>query len=65
MFRNARIHLDTVKGLGTFIEFEVLMLHGTTQAHALLDQLVRAFNVQQADIIGEAYADLIRARLRH
>ena len=39
LYKNSRIHLDEVRGLGTFIEFEVLVKHGKQQAQKLLELL--------------------------
>ncbi len=60
LYRNARIHLDAVKGLGTFIEFEVLLIEGKRQANRLLADLVEAFGIRKSDTIGGAYADLLQ-----
>jgi predicted adenylyl cyclase CyaB len=54
----ARIHLDSVEGLGTFIEFEVTM-EGESDAAALMAELCRAFGVRPEEGIGESYSDLV------
>jgi predicted adenylyl cyclase CyaB len=58
-FENSRIHLDVVPGLGTFIEFEVLIQHGTAQAKKLLQILSKTFQIQEKDLIAGSYADLL------
>ncbi len=61
---NIRIHLDTVRGLGTFIEFEAMLAHPrqAEAATAHLARLCASFGIQQQDIVGGSYADLLRAK---
>jgi adenylate cyclase, class 2 len=56
---NARIHFDIVNDLGTFIEFEVVILYGDEQAQELLNKLRNSFNIQEKDIIKCSYSDLL------
>lgn len=58
LFRNARIHLDRVGGLGTFLEIEVVVTRGARQARALMDRLIGALALAKAPLIGGSYADL-------
>jgi predicted adenylyl cyclase CyaB len=58
-FHNARIHLDRVATLGSFLEFEVLLARGTRQARALMNKLKRAFHISPDDVVGPSYADLL------
>ncbi len=60
LYRNARIHLDAVTGLGDFIEFEVLVTRGTAQAKALFAELKNAFDIRASRTIGGSYSDLIK-----
>ena len=64
IFRNSRIHLDRVKGLGTFLEFEVLLRRGERQAQQLLRKLAESFEIREQDIVPGAYADLLMKRLQ-
>lgn len=64
LIRNARIHLDDVSGLGSFIEFEVVQDRGPGQARRLFDQLRRAFRIRDAATIGGSYVDMIAPPLR-
>jgi len=59
---NVRVHLDDVKGLGTFLEFEAVMGPGEPdeQAHALLERLRREFAIAEEAILGVSYSDLLR-----
>jgi adenylate cyclase class IV len=62
LFRNARIHLDRVSRLGSFIEVEVEVRRGTRQARALMDMLVNALRMSPSASVGGSYADLSAAR---
>jgi predicted adenylyl cyclase CyaB len=59
LLENARLHFDRVKGLGTFLEFEVLLEHGKTQARILFQRLCKEFTIQQADSLRYSYSDLL------
>jgi adenylate cyclase, class 2 len=59
MMKNARIHLDEVKGLGSFLEFEVVSAGDDRGDSALLETLktyAAPFVVKE---IGESYSDLM------
>ncbi len=58
LYRNARIHLDRVKGLGPFIEFEVLNTKGKRQAQSLMICLKREFGIKRESIVAGSYSDL-------
>lgn len=58
LYGPARIHLDDVEGLGSFLEFE-LVETGEEEAGLLMEQLRRVFSVEPADIIGGSYIDMI------
>ena len=59
LYKNSRIHLDEVRGLGTFIEFEVLVTHGKRQAQKLLKMLSAEFNIKHIAIVSGSYSDLL------
>ena len=59
LYKNARIHLDEVVKLGTFIEFEVLVKYGVRQAHNLMAYLCMEFAITQASTTGFSYSDLL------
>ena len=59
LFRNARIHIDNVEKLGTFVEFEVMVTKGRAQAQRLLSFLRNAFNIKSRSILVSSYGDLI------
>lgn len=64
LYQNARIHIDSVSGLGNFIEFEVLVLHGAKQAESLMVFLKKEFRIREASIIGGSYSDILLGRKR-
>jgi predicted adenylyl cyclase CyaB len=57
--RNARIHLDLVKGLGSFIEFEVIVRQNMPQARRLMKHLRSAFSIRNRDCIATSYSALL------
>jgi predicted adenylyl cyclase CyaB len=59
LYKNARIHLDNVRGLGAFIEFEVLVKHGKRQALSMLKFLLARFKIKQSEMIAASYSDLL------
>ena len=61
LFRDARIHVDDVDGLGSFLEFEVT--GGETSAtEATMRDLREAFAVRAEDILKCSYSDMIGAK---
>ena len=58
LYRNARIHLDTVEGLGQFVEIEVVVTEGASQARALMRELRAALGIRAADLIAGSYGDM-------
>ncbi len=62
LYKNARIHIDSVKSLGDFLEFEVLVRHGKRQARILLNFLCLRFGIQQSSLVPVSYSDLLLRR---
>lgn len=62
VWRDVRIHLDTVAGLGAFVEFEAVAPAGSDLAleHARVAELRAALSIAGEDLVAEGYADLIR-----
>ncbi len=58
LYRNARIHLDRVRTLGTFVEIEVVVARGPRQARALMDELIGLLRLSPGEFVGGSYADL-------
>jgi len=61
-----RIHLDDVQDLGWFIELEVVLRPGQTEAEgeALAGELIRKLDIRTEDLIDCAYIDLLAVRAR-
>lgn len=61
---NVRIHLDEVRGLGQFLEFEAVLGPGIDEAagRAQLDRLAATFATHPADRVAGSYADLLSSR---
>jgi predicted adenylyl cyclase CyaB len=58
---NVRIHLDSVDGLGTFIEFEAVMGpgHDDGEAQALIERLRRELGIAEDDLLSGSYGDMM------
>jgi predicted adenylyl cyclase CyaB len=56
-----RIHLDDVAGLGQFMELEVVLEEGQSDAEGqrIAEDLMSALGVDRADLIDGAYMDLL------
>jgi predicted adenylyl cyclase CyaB len=56
-----RIHLDDVMGLGKFMELEVVLLPGQTDAEgqAVAENLMPKLGIKDTDLIDSAYMDLL------
>ena len=59
MFDNTRIHLDTVKNLGTFLELETLVLNGKRDAKIRFNTIVNLLSLKLYNEIRNSYRDLI------
>ncbi len=59
-----RIHLDSVKGLGTFLELEVVLRpkQSAKQGLAVARKLMADLRVQNTDLIDRAYMDMIEEK---
>lgn len=59
-----RIHLDSVKGLGTFLELEVVLRpkQSPKQGLAVARKLMADLRVQNTDLIDRAYMDMIEEK---
>ena len=61
-----RVHLDEVKGLGSFLELEVVLGDGQCpdEGHRIAREIMTALEVGEADLIDCAYADLLSVQGR-
>jgi adenylate cyclase class IV len=61
LFRDARIHIDAVEELGTFLEFEVT--GGETPASVVtMKELRAAFGIRDESVVKVSYSDMILAK---
>jgi predicted adenylyl cyclase CyaB len=58
LYKNTRVHLDTVKDLGTFMEFETLVLKGKDDAKDRFNFLIEKFGIDTEKQIKGSYRDL-------
>lgn len=61
MVGQTRIHLDDVDGLGQFMEFEVVLKEGQSNAEGeeIAERLMTSLGVERSDLIEGAYIDLL------
>jgi predicted adenylyl cyclase CyaB len=59
-WRDVRIHLDTVQGLGSFVEFEARLdrIGDPREARRRLEQLKREFGIDSRDAIPGSYGEM-------
>jgi len=58
-----RVHLDDVEGLGQFMELEVVMREGQSDAEgqAIAEGLLERLGVEKSDLLEGAYMDLLKS----
>ena len=56
-----RVHLDTVAGLGTFLELEVVLRpeQSSAEGHKIAVDLMRRLGIRESDSVATAYADML------
>ncbi len=61
LHHNVRIHLDEVRGLGSFLELEAVVGCGVDDqaAHQQLAWLQNEFNIAATDLMSESYSDML------
>ncbi len=64
MVGQTRVHLDNVEGLGQFMELEVVLREGQSDAEgqAIAEKLMASLGVEKSDLVEGAYMDLLEAR---
>ncbi|KAK2831499.1 hypothetical protein Q7C36_016585 [Tachysurus vachellii] len=64
MVGQTRVHVDSVEGLGDFMELEVVMKENqsTDEGVAIAHQLMQDLGVKKEDLIDGAYMDLLLAK---
>jgi predicted adenylyl cyclase CyaB len=66
MYGSLRIHIDSVRLLGDFLEFEAVLVEGESEERAklLVAELLKEFSITPEDLVEESYCDLL-CRLPH
>lgn len=66
LYRNVRIHLDRVTGLGEFVEFEAVLSPGDDEiaAAALVNELAERLGINRHDRLDRSYGDLLLVERR-
>ena len=57
-YEGTQVHLDTVKNLGTFIEFE-RRISNVNKDRRVLEKLMKRLKIEQKDLIQGSYSDLL------
>jgi predicted adenylyl cyclase CyaB len=62
-----RVHIDTVEGLGDFLELEVVLRPEQTEADGrrIAEELLNEFGIKNDQLIAKAYVDLIASPPSH
>ncbi len=57
-------HLDALRGIGGFLELEVVLQEGRspTEAHAITSDLMQRLGIKETDLISAAYANMLIER---
>jgi len=59
MYGDTRIHIDTVKNLGNFMELESQIKHGEKKARNEYDFLMKTLSLNGYEKINQSYSDLL------
>jgi adenylate cyclase class IV len=62
LYGDARVHLDRVVGLGTFVEIEVPFTRSIAPARAVMRTLIDRLGITPGDVLDCSYADLLARR---
>jgi len=67
MIGQTRLHLDRVKHLGDYLEFEVVLADRETQEQgvAIAEALLEKLHIDRQELIDQAYVDLLKAKGQH
>lgn len=59
IYDNTRIHIDTVKSLGRFLELETLVINGKTDARKRFRKIVKLLEINESNQIRKSYRNLL------
>lgn len=59
LYDNTRIHLDTVKKLGAFLELETLLVNGKSDATLRFNKIKKMLNIENEEQIRKSYKNLL------
>lgn len=67
MIGQTRLHLDRVKGLGDYLEFEVVLADEETPEQGIIiaEDLLERLGIERQELVDQAYVDLLNAKARH
>ncbi|MBF7981871.1 MULTISPECIES: class IV adenylate cyclase [Rahnella] len=67
MLGQTRLHLDRVKGLGDYLEFEVVLEDSETpeQGIAIAEDLLERLGIDRQELVDQAYLDLLNQKGKH
>jgi len=60
---NVKFHLDTVEGLGDFVEIEAIDKDGSLgerHIHSQCEHYLKAFDIKEEDLLEQSYSDLLK-----
>jgi predicted adenylyl cyclase CyaB len=64
IYKNTRIHLDFVQGLGYFLELETRVVNGLEDAEKRFNYLLNLLNLKSETEIRASYKDLLMAKIK-
>lgn len=59
IYKDARIHFDTVKNLGNFLEIEVILKKDNETAQEIMNELVNILNIKKENSISYGYREML------
>jgi len=61
LWENVRLHLDLVRGLGRFLEVEIIVsrAHPLAACRGQMNELMRILQIAAKDLVSESYSDLL------
>jgi len=59
---NMNVYLDSVRGLGEFMEVEAFNVRSDDEFKALLDELISKLDLKQAEVLSSSYIEMLLSR---